>query len=268
MKKLIKTIEYYIFLLTTKLFSSQLILILGCQRSGTTLLYMMLTSHPKIIGRNEDESLSELPFWKELFRNWVKGKRTCYKLPRKTSDIEFIRKYYPLAKIIWIIRHPYAVVSSMRSLEIHPEGTNWLHTKRCGPSELENHKKLFPEIKLIDLNKLDEVKLGANIWKYKTMAIELYRRIIRNNYVVKYEKLLKDPESNLKNLLKKINIKWNDAVLHHENYHGEKSYIGGTNGKSPLNISRMKPDLKLTKEEIQKIDEICGVQMKLYYPEI
>ena len=36
-----------------------LALILGCQRSGTTLLFMMLTSHPCIVGEDEKYSLNQ-----------------------------------------------------------------------------------------------------------------------------------------------------------------------------------------------------------------
>ena len=42
--------------------SSKLVLIFGCQRSGTTLLYMLLTSHPGITGKDDRVKLKDYPW--------------------------------------------------------------------------------------------------------------------------------------------------------------------------------------------------------------
>ena len=167
--------------------SSELILIFGCQRSGTTLLYMLLTSHPGITGKDESENRNHnFPNGMALFRNHIRGQLTCFKLPTRTPDLKRVR--FPHAKIIWVTRSPLAVVSSMKSLYVEKSGKSWLRT--FGIQELKRHAGLFPEINEIDIgnddrvklnpylwegfdpNKLDEVKLGAYIWKYKKWRLK------------------------------------------------------------------------------------------------
>jgi len=265
MKNIIEAIKKKIVLLSNKLFSGRLILILGCQRSGTTLIYMILTAHPRISGRNEDESLFEYPHWRHLIRHWLENKYCCFKLPTKSDDLEFIRKNYPRAKIIWPLRHPHAVISSMRSLTIHPEGKNWLSTEKCGPTEIKRLQKLFPEIGSIHIEGLDELELGAHIWKYKKMAIEQYQNSRQHIQVIVFEELLKNPENYLKDVFRNLNIKWSDSVLHHERLHTQREYIGRTDGEKPLDKSRENPDLNLTDEEMKRIDKICSAELKEYY---
>ena len=63
--------------------SKHLIIILGCQRSGTTLTYLILNSHPQIKGIDETESNYCFPNPSILYYNWIRGYTTCLKLPIK-----------------------------------------------------------------------------------------------------------------------------------------------------------------------------------------
>jgi hypothetical protein len=78
------------------LLSFKLILVFGCQRSGTTLVYMLLTAHPMINGKDESECNFSFPKGSELLINYLHGKMTCFKLPTRTSELDLIiRKFQP-----------------------------------------------------------------------------------------------------------------------------------------------------------------------------
>jgi len=257
-KKLLEKIRLH------RLFSKYLTLILGCQRSGTTLLLLMLAVHPKIRGVDEVDSRSSFPFWSTLFYNHLKGYHTCYKLPQRTAELDLIIKRYPDSKILWIVRHPYAVISSMRLLKFDWQGgqKNWLELH--GPNEFRKSSLLFPEIATMDLDRIDEVCLGAYIWKYKAMAIDVYKKKELDVLVVKYEDLLENPDGSMRKILNHLGISWSDRVLRHEQYHLAREYAGWTRGDRALDASRKKPALALTEAEKKVVDPIVDEQMSKY----
>ncbi|OGW76815.1 MAG: hypothetical protein A3J52_02635 [Omnitrophica bacterium RIFCSPHIGHO2_02_FULL_49_9] len=248
----------------TRILSRNVIFILGCQRSGTTLCYMMLTSHPRITGLNEDESGNRYPTWRQILKNTLGGQRTCYKLIVKVGDLKNIQTWFPQAKIVWMIRHPYSVISSMKSLLIKEEGKNWIDG--YGIRELDRLKPLFPEINQLDVEHLDNISKGAYVWNYKAIAIADYAKAGYKENILRYEELLKEPECAMKNVLRPIGVGWSPEVLRHEKHHAGKRYDGGTSGDKPLEINRSAFTHDLNPDEIQKINAICHTEMmKLGY---
>lgn len=241
--------------------SKNLIIILGCQRSGTTLTYLILNSHPQIKGIDETESNYCFPHPNILYYNWIRGYKTCFKLPNQTFNLEHIIKYFPQAKIVWLVRNPYAVVSSMQKFKT--SGGNWLD--RYAKEELLRESLLIPEIRSLDLENLDEVSLGAMVWKYKNIALEKYKSAGLEIFTIKYEELLERPQQIITDLLNFANLDWNDNVLnHHQYYRGNKKYPGGTKGNIPINKSRQQPDLVLSERELELINTICKEDMIVY----
>jgi protein-tyrosine sulfotransferase len=257
-----KTIKKF-FVWAAQKMSHRCVLILGCQRSGTTLLYMMLTSHPSIRGKNEDEASYWLPKIGPVLWNLLRAKYTCYKLPTKTSIPEFILKRFPGTTLLWIIRHPYAVISSMRSLVMNAAGENWL--KISAPDEMERLACLFPEIRRLDTKAVDEVTLGAYVWKYKMMALERFRQIGLRPFVLKYEDLVLHPRETLEPVLTGLSLVWKDQVVFYERHHAKKVYCGNNFGNKPLDKTKVNPSLCLNQEEMEKIEAVCGDLIKKYY---
>jgi protein-tyrosine sulfotransferase len=257
-----KTIRKF-FIWATQKMSHRCVLILGCQRSGTTLLYMMLSSHPSIRGKNEDEASYRLPRIGPVFGNLLRAKYTCYKLPTKSSIPEFILKRFPGATLLLIIRHLYAVISSRRSLVMNAAGENWL--KISAPDEMERLACLFPEIHRLDTKALDEVTLGAYVWKYKMMALERFRQIGLRPFVLKYEELVLHPQETLEPVLADLSCVWKDQVIFYERYHAKKAYCGNNFGNRPLDKSKVHSSLCLNQEEMEKIGAVCGDLIKKYY---
>ncbi len=248
-----------------KSISRRLIFVLGCQRSGTTLLYMLLSSHPLVLGYNEDELGFDSPSFKVLVdsvKHTRQDKYVCYKIPTKTFELNIFQNKFMHSKILWIIRHPYSVISSMRSLIMPRVGENWLKT--FGLIELKRHSKIFPEINEIDLENIDEITLGAYIYKYKIMTLQKYEEKKIIIFPIKFENLIKDIKTTLKPILVQIGLGWHDSILSHHKFHNGKHYIGENIGSSPVDKSRIKPKLNLSLSEMEKIKSICHVHMQKY----
>ena len=159
------------------------------------------------------------------------------------------------------MRNPYAVVSSM--LRWQQKEGNWIKVYARG--ELWQHSFLFPEILELDLANLDEVSLGAYVWKYKERTLQLYKQSKLDVFTVQYEKLLDNSRLIMSDLLDFLELEWHDNVLHHEKYYqSNKRYPGGTRGSNALDRSRKTPKLALSRQEIDLITEICFEEMQPY----
>ena len=275
----------------TNILSHKLILVLGCQRSGTTLTFMLLTSHPSITGKDEGEANFEFPTGRELLNNYLNRKFTCFKMPMATSSMGLIKRRFSHANIIYLIRHPYPVISSLRKLVLSEESESWL--KACGPEKLKKHAvflsklamnskgmsylrelvpeeikwhaQYFPEIDSIDLKNIDEVTLAAYFWKYKNKMIEKFKEEGLKVSVIRYEDLVEDPRKTLEPVLKSIGIKFDDRMLSHHKVHAGKEYCGNAIVGRPIDKTRINPELQLDAEEMRIIDSICGAYASEYY---
>ncbi|VEP16865.1 conserved hypothetical protein [Hyella patelloides LEGE 07179] len=242
-------------------FAHKLVFIFGCQRSGTTLSYLMLNCHPLIQGIDETDSCYKLPRPVQLFSLSKQYSLLLLKLPNQTFNLEYFVHNLQGIKILWSVRNPYAVISSMLRWKL--KNVSWI--KVHAQAELWQHSFLFPEILELDLANLDEVSLGAYIWKYKERTLQLYQQSNLDIFSYKYEELLDDPRLIMSNVLDFMELGWNDNVLCHEQYYQfDRIYPGGTQQKKPLDKSRKQPKLLLSTEEIDLITNICSEEMQPY----
>ncbi len=240
-------------LIIGRILSSKLILILGCQRSGTTLTYMLISSHPKIDGKNENETGYDFPNWKSLIRSFLKGHYFSCKLPTKTPELESIIHRFPHATVVWVTRNSLSVVSSMKALKMDSK-TNWL--QNYGEIELLRHSKLFTEIMAIDLERADQISLGAYIWKYKLKTRQLYIDSQLRTFPLDYEDLVANPRKEIVPMLKDLGLDWDDKILVHEEVHRGKRYPGNNVGDRRIDQSRINPTLILDEDEIKRVRSI------------
>lgn len=248
--------------------SRKLIPILGCQRSGTTLTFLILTAHPKIQGFDEfDSKFSFSSYsWRLLFDNALKGYYSCFKLPQKVYELSYISRYYPHSKIIWPVRSCYTTISSMKNLK--RDNRNWFDGGSI--RELNRLSYLFSEIKNIDLENLRQtnpVALGAYVWKYKMLALKMYQEQKLNVYDFLFEELVASPETQLPQLLDFIGVNWDDSVLHPEQSQEKRErvvYAGGTRSDRPIDKTRKSPKLSFNQDELDCINAICGKEMESY----
>ncbi|WP_186375995.1 sulfotransferase family protein [Hyella patelloides] len=236
--------------------SDNLILILGCQRSGTTLALLMLQAHPQIQGIDETEFPSPFPFPSSiaLYSHQLQKKSICLKLPEHIFNVEYIARHFPKVKILWIVRNPYSTISSMSALK-NTQGS-WI--KRCGATELRRFIPFFPEIKQLDFDSLDEISLGAMVWKYKNQALEIYQEKGLQVFNFRYEDLIDNSQNMMSDILKFLDLPWSDRVLEYYKFHQpNKTYPGNTKGDRAIDSSRKSSKPKLTESEQNTIRSIA-----------
>lgn len=241
-------------------------LILGCQRSGTTLTFLILNSHPQIKGIDETQSNYSFPHQSFLYRYAKNDNLVCLKLPNQTFNLKYITQHFPQAKIIWPVRNPYMVISSMRSfiVEGKKKQGNWLdfYVKE----ELIGLSNFLPAILSLDLDNLDNISLASHLWNYKNLALEKYRQAGLDTFVFRYEDLLDNPRKVIDENLNFLGLVWDDVVLNHHTYYSghTKRYPGGTRGDRPINRSYKKRKPNLTQQEIRTVSSICREYMLAY----
>ena len=242
--------------------SSNLVMVLGCQRSGTTLAFLMLTAHPRLVGLDELDSRGALPGWPALAANAAAGRKTVFKLPTRSIEADRIGERFSRSHLVWMVRNPLSVVSSMRRLAGEHE-QNWIESYAAG--ELEYARQFFPQIG--DPAKMTEIELAANVWKFKNKALDLFHARGLNPLVVRYEDLLESPRETMQGLLDFIGASWSDQVLEHWKHHGQRTMIGGTRTDKPIDTSRLDPELSLNADEIDRVQQICADLMSRFdYP--
>lgn len=190
------------------------IFIVGCQRSGTTLLRLMLDSHPGISCGPETRFLEDLAkittenwqrlshfgftkqYWLQSIAGFFDGVQSEYarrrgkarwadKTPRYALSLDFIDQLFPTCQVVHVVRDGRDVVVS--------------HRHRFG---------YVPAVK------------AAEKWpRYIAAARTSGARLGPKRYhEVRYEELVADPEATMRRLLAFLGEPWDEAVLHHEEH--------------------------------------------------
>jgi hypothetical protein len=202
--------------------------ITGCQRSGTTLLRLVLECHPEVFCFDELDSyrvLASSQFEDTIAKPWV-----GFKVPRwaEQLDSELLRDFglpdearriYQGQKILFLVRDYRDVITSM--LKLRGAKRSWL--EEWAEPILESHVASegdFAENWARELaacrtapNRL--VALGALYWKFKNAALLRY---VGRGYPVQaicYERLVTCPEEQLKRVCTFMGIGFTDELMHH-----------------------------------------------------
>lgn len=190
--------------------------LIGFPRSGTTLLDTILRSHPSIevleeipiINRFIDELYIKKNFtfndlekikpelikeMREYYFNQIKfykkdsnKKITIDKMPLNIVHVGEIIRFFPNAKFILALRHPYDCVLScfMQNFMLNHAMANFL--------DLNDSSKLYD--------------LTMSLWKIYTKNFSI------NYQVIKYEDVISDFKKTIKDLLKFLNVSWSEDV--------------------------------------------------------
>ena len=195
------------------------IFLVGFPRSGTTLLEAILASHPKIktidekpmvskmlekIKNNKLNSLekisnSEIKFLQnqylaDLKKHVVfKNESNLYidKLPLNLINVGEIVRIFPKSKFILAIRHPLDCVLScfMQNFNLNDAMSNFLN--------IEDAAKLYLQT--------------MGLWHQYTSVLNI------KHIEIKYEDLINNLESNIKEIIKFLNLDWDDSLLNYRN---------------------------------------------------
>ena len=202
MKELIKEM---IFTMNRGKYKFQPVFIIGCGRSGTTILGKTLSKHPEIKYLNERRDIwhkayPELNIWDEridsilyadeqnfsdkknkkikkfFFREQVfnKSKILLEKFPINSFRLNFIKKNFPQAKYIYITRNGIEV---SKSIEKKIEKQNWYKGKK------------FDLLKSFDLEKYEKLNIQKNIekamweWRLSIKESDEFFKVEKNTFL-------------------------------------------------------------------------------------
>lgn len=188
------------------------IFILGMPRSGTSLVEQIISSHSRVFGGGE------LPFVELHGTKIISGS-----LEANTENIELFRAAY-LAEIEKIAPNHDVVTDKMPHnfrfialiLAAFPE-SKIIHTQRDASATCwSNFKTYFPTA---DLGYSYDLKDTVKFFKLYTGLMKYWSEIHGDSvYNLNYEKLTENPKQEIKSLIKKIGLNWEDACLKpHEN---------------------------------------------------
>ncbi|MEM1168432.1 MAG: sulfotransferase [Cyanobacteria bacterium P01_H01_bin.35] len=226
-----------------KLESKTRLFLVGCPRSGTTLLQSMLAAHPQILSFPETKFFWYLiPLYKERWRRKLKMVSQDFKprlkeffveeinqgeLLKKFSKFNFLRSQYTRqfinildeltvsqGKTIWLEKTPEHLLY-IDYIEKNVPGVKFIHLLRNGTdvvASLHEVTQKYPE------------PWGGDCWDLNLCirrwveAVEISRQHIHksNHILVRYEDVVTNTEAELVKLCQFIGINFTDSML--ENY--------------------------------------------------
>ena len=251
--------------------------IAGCQRSGTTMLRLILESHPSI------QCFDEAAGYDLLVRE-SKGKSSefpvkdgaallGFKIPRFTEQLtwpEFsdpdygaFPSFYKDQKVIHVYRDALDVIGSMMRLKAL-DGASWID--RYGRSILQaliQHPSISALYKkkyvALERHGLPVHLVGALYWEIKNQG---FFHLLEHNkpaYAIRYESLVGSPKSELLKLSQFLGVSWSDSLLSHpEHPHTELDEngiaIGETNPRRSIDTQSIGGHRHLmTEQQIQEV---------------
>jgi hypothetical protein len=185
------------------------IFIVGCQRSGTTLLRLMLDAHPRISCGPESRFLPDLA---RITRDdWPRMSR--YGLPREEWHERvaeffdgFQREYAEQrGKVRWADKSPRYAMSLDYIAEVFPN-CQVLHVIRDGRDVVASHRRRW--------GYASAVRATVKWPRYVAFARDVGAALGPDRYLeVRYEDLVSEPRETAARVLAFLGEPWDDAVL-------------------------------------------------------
>jgi protein-tyrosine sulfotransferase len=251
--------------------------ILGCQRSGTTLMRLILEAHPDVFCYDELKGYAVL---QKSVAEDVPGTRLIgFKLPRWTEQLNEpvlfdegpegpCHHFYRGEKIVFLHRDVKDTVASM--LKLNAGESSWcdLWVPRIIETKLARdqsfHFLYSRELSLIDSCHRRLVGMAALYWKYKTDALFRYLEQGMPVAPVCYERLVTDPRATLQSVCTHLRIPFHENLLRHNEFpHGELFAnglaTGNTDPTKPIRLDSVGQwDGFLSRDDVELVARISG----------
>lgn len=274
--------------------STKRVFVIGAQRSGTSLLQMILNAHSQIAMAREAEFL--VPFLKKKYVNHPlsgKGLKTFFfnyfstveehikfsyadyadyfsKLPLKKTitlkdfiDELFLSICQRKGKSIWCNKTPLFIPKIDILLTLFPNA-KFIHIVRDGRDVFVSRRKNRP----VD----DDLVINALDWCCKLYRIaRSFEKIpINNRLTIRYEDLIENPETTLRTICSLIGVDYEPTML--QFYKTSKDHLSSRHSKlifKQINRdNKMKWKRNLTSKEINLFNVIAGHYLKKYNYEV
>lgn len=255
--------------------------IAGCQRSGTTLLRLALEAHRRIAGVDEQEA------YKWLLSSDTSGAAArdlphadwlVFKVPRFSEQLLWANlldpdygqfaNFYRREPVVFLVRDPRDVVSSMMALRVAEGEASWL--KRYAPPMVESRlardgaEKHEVLVAALSASSWAPHVVGAVYWVLKNAALLDYRREELPVKLVGYEQLVAQPEAELRRIVEFLDLPWDEALLAHQTTEHDQlrpdgRTIGLSDPATPIHsrsVGRFRRDL--TDAEASEIMDIAS----------
>lgn len=252
-------------------------IITGCHRSGTTLLGLMLDSHPQITTVDEDKfDNGKLVDYME---HSDYSPCVVFKLPAEATAFRQFATL-PGLKVLWCVRDPRDQVLSFRKLQytleagqpavpgpVHDYGA--MHEigrylsiidPQCSHPGVAEFRRIAA-VPAPQRTRRDATLMGALYWELKNMLPALYAAEGLAVHVVSYEALITQSRAVLEAALAFLELPWHDDVLRHHELHSGQ-WAGATMGDRPVDASNAgKWKAELSADEVDIIEGYCAQGM-------
>lgn len=235
----------------------RLILTLGCQRSGTTLLHLVLGQHPAVRSLDEPASYAFLRSGSAR-----RGPLINVKLPRMGSDPSAAHLRQLLeqgARGVYIYRDPRAVAASMMRLWV-PEG-RWA--------------AVFPREEVGSLSwecdrPVPEDYGSWSMWRMCLHHIDLKHRFYTHHLAdtgvatICYEQLVADPARWVPQVAGALGLSFHPAMLQHHRA-GRGQVMGGTRRNRPIDTASVdRWRAELTVPQVEAVNHLCAAPLAFW----
>ena len=249
----------------------------GCQRSGTTLLRLVLECHPTVYVHDELASYKalagrrfDLPPGKDVVGFKVPRWAECLadELAWDDGIAEAAERPWRDEPLVFVYRDVRDTIASMRKLRMTAD-ESWLEfcAKPILRAKFERTPlglKFAAEWDAVRAAGEPGVLVGALYWKYKNAALFDYLAAGRPVLPLRYEDLVADPEPHLRRVCRFLDVGWDSRLLMHpalehtEVFHNG-TVMGNTDPKRAIDTASVGQWREwLTGDEEEAVMEIAG----------
>ena len=260
--------------------------IVGCQRSGTTLLRLILDCHSQI--QCCDESVSYAVIAGRRPPPVQERPLLGMKIPCLTEQLAGsllwdafvlpeVPNFYCGQRILFIVRDVRDTIASM--LALRPHGRSWVdtHLLPCLRSKIRRDpafkRRYAADLAMLQDARHPRLARAAFYWRYKTDALFDYLDRGFPVLPLRYEDLTRQAELELLRVCGFLRVPWETGLLHHPAFaHGELTEdevaVGGTDPRRPIDTTSIDRwhDV-FTGEQLEEILHVAGVAQARFYPE-